>query len=150
MVASVNTGVPFPGGTVNAPGQEQQSGNTFFDARSTSNLSHKFTVHESPIYLKAFGLSGFGNVAVLMVTETATGEVTEQMTILSTPVALTANDNFLIIDFPGVYRLQIDDSDLGTAIVVGGTTALSYWSWGLAAYGAAIAAGSGDKLVPNE
>lgn len=147
MVSGVNTGVPLQGGTVNSPGQERQSANTYFDIGSTSNISHRFSVDESPYYLKAFNLTEFGSVIVLMCTDTPAGEIMQQMFVLQFPVALGQQANFLLIDFPGIYRLQIDDSSLGIATVVGGPTALSYWSWGLAAYGAAVQAGG--VIIPS-
>lgn len=138
MVASVNTGVPFPGGTVNAPGQEQQSGNTFFNSGSTSVLSHAFSVDEVPYYIKAFGLGDASVVELLMITKTATGELQEQMRINGAFVGLLQTNNTLLIDMPGLYRLQISSQDLGVVTVVGGPTALSFFSWGLKAFGAAF------------
>lgn len=145
MVSQVNTGVPFPGGAVNAPGQEQQSHNTFFDALSISTISHILEVSESPYYIKAFGLGDASVVSILMCTKTTTGELQEPLRINAAFVGLLKTNNVLVIDLPGIYRLQIEDSDLGVVTVVGGPTALSYWSWGLKAFGAAFT-GTGSGL----
>lgn len=130
MVGRVNTGVPLPGGVLNAPGDERQSQNTFFNAQSISNLSHRFSVDESPYYIKAFGLGDVDSLSVLMVTDTPTGELTELFRLNGTFVGLLSTNNCLVIDIPGVYRLLLN-TGLGTVTVVGGTTAMSYWSWGL-------------------
>ncbi len=147
MPAAVNTGVPLPGGTVNAPGQERQPQNTYFDSQSTSIISHTFSVDESPYYIKAFGLGDASFVQVLMCTNTRVGEIQEPMQINGAIVALIKGNNFLLIDFPGIYRLQILEGDLGNVTVVGGPTALSYWSWGLKAFGAAVP--DGGVVIPS-
>lgn len=134
MVAAVNTGVPFPGGVVNAPGQEQQSPNTFFNTLSTSNLSHIFSVDESPYYLKAFELDEGATIQVWMVTKGANNsDITQPMFLGGVEIKLTPENNCLVIDIPGRYQLNFTGS-FGAMVCVGGLTALSYWSWGLKAY----------------
>lgn len=141
MVSALNTGVPLAGGTVNSPGTERQSENLLFGPLSSNLLSHKIVVHESPVVLKAFNLNDTIGVLYLnMVTEQADGELMDLMWINETVVALTSKRNTLVIDLPGVYRLQCLNSGLlGSFTVVSQTTAMSYWSWGLAAYGNAVA-----------
>ena len=135
MVTRVNTGVPVPGGALNAPGAERQKQNTLFSALSTSELSHRISVDESPVYIKAFGLANLETVEVMMVTDTDTGEVQDAMSVNGRPVALYNFGNFIVLDIPGIYRLLLSSSGLGRVIVVMGYTSLSYDSWGLKAYG---------------
>jgi len=136
MVARVNTGVPFAGGALNAPGDERQSQNTFFTTADTGGISHVFSVDETPYYIKAFGLGDAALVAVLMVTNTNVGEVTEQLSLNGNPVGLIKFNNALVIDLPGVYRLQLVGGN-NLVTVVGGPTNFSFWSWGLYGYATA-------------
>lgn len=141
MPSSLNTGVPFAGGTVNSPGYEQQPQNILFGPASTSLVSHKFTVHESPILLRAYGLGTLtGPIYVQIVGEFSNSEVVDLFYINDTVVALTQTRNVLLIDLPGVYRLlSTAEVQLGAFIVTAQTTAMGYFSWGLAAYGNAVA-----------
>ena len=141
MPAAVNTGVPLQGGTVNAPGYEQQSANTFFTIADTSGISHSFSVDETPYYIKAFGLGNAALVSVLMITKTPTGELQEQLSLNGNPVGLIKFNNCLVLDIPGMYRLQLIGGG-NNVTVVGGPTNLSYWSWGLRGYAEATDVGS--------
>lgn len=146
MAVSFNTGVPLAGGTVNSPGSEQQSEWTFFDALSSSALSHSFTVHESPVLISGYGIPEDLNVYVIKVTKTKTGEIQEGLSINGRSVALNSLNNVILIDLPGMYRLQVFNSgEIGTFTVVGQQTAMGYWSWGLAAYGNAVDQGSNSQ-----
>lgn len=140
MVSAVNTGTPLQGGTVNSPGNEQQSQNTFFNSLSSNTLSHKFIVHESPYLISGYGIDdSIGIVEVVKVTETSSGEILESLHLNGRLVALTFTNNTLLIDLPGTYRLRcLDGGNLGNFTVVGQQTAMSYWSWNLAAYANAV------------
>lgn len=141
MVSRVNTGAPFQGGTVNAPGQELQDQNTFFTTADTAGISQQcFVVDETPYYIKAFGLGDASVVSVLMITKTKTGEVQEQLSLNGNPVGLIKFNNMLVIDIPGMYRLQLVGGN-NVVTVVGGYTNLSYWSWGLYGYATATTLG---------
>ena len=140
MVASVNTGVPMPGGVVDVAGQERQSANTFFTILDTGGLSHQFNVSEIPWYIKAFGLGDAALVQVVMCTNTNTGEVQEDMYVNGRAVGLIKHDNVLIIDIPGTYRLSLVGGN-NTTTVVGGPTNFSYQSWGLKAFAMAPTGG---------
>lgn len=152
MVSAVNTGVPLPGGTVNSPGQEQQSANTFFDIHSTEAISHPFDVHESPVLISAYDLdTESGLIMVLKCTMTPNGEIMNILYLNGRGVGLVATNNTLLIDLPGRYRLQcINAGALGSFTVVGQLTALSYWSWGLVAYANAIdqSGNSQNPVIP--
>ena len=132
MPAAVNTGVPLQGGTVNAPGYEQQSANTFFDSQSTSGISHLIDITEIPYYIKAFGLDDAGFVQVVKCTKTPTGELQEDLQLGGVFVALIKANTMLVIDIPGLYRLKT--ASVGTVTVVGGPTNMSYNSFGLKAF----------------
>lgn len=134
MVSAVNTGVPSTGGRVNSPGYEQQGDFTYFGPTSDSVLSHLITVHEVPLLLLAFNLVGSDTVKVFIATQTATGITVSQLVLNTREVELSAQNNALLLDLPGVYRLQISGGSLGTATVVGQETNFSYASYGLAAY----------------
>src|SRR5674476_1285705 len=107
MVSAVNSGVPSPGGRVNSPGYERQGDFTYFDPASGSVLSHLITVHEVPLLLLAFNLVGLDTVQVFIVTQTATGITTAPLVLNARVVALSVQNNALLLDLPGVYRLEI-------------------------------------------
>lgn len=139
MGISQNTGVPLAGGVVNSPGAQQQADNFFFGPLSTNTISHKFIVHESPYLISAYGLGDVSFVQVNKVyQQQGQTDLVVPLRINGRYVALIEGNEALLIDLPGVYNLQIQESDLGIITVVGQPTALAYWSWGLAAYANAL------------
>lgn len=134
MVASTNTGSLIGAGIVNGPGQERQSGNTYFNQFSTSLTSHLITVHELPIVIRAFNLGVSDEVFIWMVTSTSTGEVTTALNIKGKVVKLTHTNNCIVLDLSGQYKLNLSAVSPGMVTVVGHETSLSYWSYGLAAF----------------
>lgn len=138
MTSAVLTGIALNGGSVNSPGNEIQSYYTFFNQFSTSNLSHKYRIHESPLILRAFGLVDSEvdepTVDILMVTETKTGELQQELFLGGKQVRLTSTNNSLLLDLSGDYRLRLNSNVPGAITVVGHESSLSYWSYGLSTF----------------
>lgn len=134
MPSSVITGIALNGGTVNGPGTEQSEG-TYFNALSQSDISSVINISESPKLLRAYNLGESDFVEVLMVAfPGAVGELSEPLVLNGKAAKLTAQNNALLLDLSGFYRLRLSAESPLTVTVVGHDSSLSYWSYGLAAF----------------
>jgi hypothetical protein len=129
----IATGIPLLGGAIDPQGAENQSYNTLFDANSTNLTSQKIDVSETPIIVKAFGLSGGETIQVNMLSNTRLGIVTQALQLNSKLVQLSVNNTALVIDLPGSYTFTLS-AGLGTVVCVFAESGMGLWSVGLKAF----------------
>jgi hypothetical protein len=102
---SVTTGNRVGSGQHN-PVDEHQRGNTvYFDP--VTLVSAPFEVHDSPVSVRAFGLTDAMAVQVQMVAGANEGDVFDDLIINGHSIHLSASNRLLVIPIDGRYRLRL-------------------------------------------
>jgi len=78
------------------------------DPDSTATTSHIFSVQDGAKQLRVFGLSGGEKVIVEYVWGAREGEFVEPMVDGGVPVELTHPSNYMLLPYPGRYRVRLD------------------------------------------
>lgn len=121
--------------------QLSEGSNTFqilFGPQSISTTSHTFTVFDTPVVIKAYGLSDQQlvpeTVTLQMVVQIGTAFFSQDVIVNGKTVVLDAtNNNNLVVDLPGTYRCVLSGG-LGTVAVTQQKTSLSYYSYGMSSF----------------
>lgn len=131
-MGQVISGVPLFAGQATAPESRPHGYNILFNANSTSGISHVVEILQTPIVVRAFGLTGDKKITIAMKDNDGISDTFGPLTLNSKAVALDVNNTSIVIDLPGKFVFVLSGTGaLGTVSAVFWQSGMPYWSYGL-------------------